>query len=279
MGGVFLGSFTVGGCVVGLSGAFGSVGSALVSFNNAVATQLSAIESANAIISVQLDSLASINATLGIQNDAILAAKAAIRIPAVAIPEVQVDASADIGIGLTAELTDPALYLSQLLEGLLTVQASLEASLPVVQLTDTINANVQVGLDFAFQIGLIDAQLALLVDINAQVALIISAAATIHAEIAAQVTALLAIQSALTVAISAIASALSTYASMSASLAVPGAFAIAYTGPLSGAGAGIDAVTPSTGLAPSTNVLIPVMLVQQSDTPAVNATNAVYRTS
>src|SRR5882724_4446075 len=118
MGAVYLGTQSVGGCVVGISAAFAQVGSALVTLNARVVD---------------------LNAQLAIQNDSILTAKAAIRIPAVAIPQVQVGASADIGIGLTADLADPTAYLNTLLEGLVTVQASLEASLPVVQLAETIS--------------------------------------------------------------------------------------------------------------------------------------------
>ncbi len=232
----YLGTQTAGGCVVGLSAAFGSVGSALLTLKNAVLAY---------------------NAQLEIQNEAILTAKAAIRIPAVALPSVQVDASFDTNIGLTADLADPALYLSGLLEGLASVQASLEASLPVVQLTDTINANLDVGLDFQAQIIAIDLQLAALVSINLAFSAIIAAllAATI-----------------------AVNAALSLYVNMTASLNTPGAYALIYSGTLSGFGAALDAVTPSTGLPGSTQIFSPVMLVQQVDTAAVNAVRSIYRT-
>lgn len=236
-GAVYLGTSTVGGCVVGLSAAFGRVGSALVALKN---------------------SILAYNAQLAIQNDAILTAKAAIRIPAVALPSVQVDASFDTNLGLTADLADPTAYLTGLLAGLADVQASLEASLPVVQLTATIGANLDVGLDFQAQIIAIDLQLEALVSINVAISAIIAALAA---------------------AVVAVSAALAEYASMTATLATAGAYVIIYTGPLDGAGAALDGVTPSTGLPGATQVVMPIMLVQQSDTPAVNAVQNVYKTS
>lgn len=232
----YLGVQTAGGCVVGLDAAFGRVGSALLALNNTILAY---------------------NAQLETQAEAVLTAKAAIRIPAVALPSVQVDASFDTNLGLTADLADPAAYLTGLLEGLATVQASLEASLPVVQLTDTINANLDVGVDFSAQIAEIDLQLAALVSISAAISAIIAA--------------LLAA----TVAVSA---ALSLYVNMTATLATPGAFALIYSGTLTGFGAALDAVTPSTGLPGSTQIFAPVMLVQQADNAAVNAVRSIYRT-
>lgn len=232
----YLGAQSVGGCVVGLSAAFGTVGAALTVLKNAVV---------------------SYNGQLEIQNEAILTAKAAIRIPAVALPSVQVDASFDTNLGLTADLADPTAYLTGLLAGLADVQASLEASLPVVQLTDTINANIDVGLDFQAQIAAIDLQLSALVSINLAFSAII--AALLQATIAVN-------------------AALSLYLSMTASLNTPGAFAVIYSGTLSGFGTALDAVTPSTGLPGTTQVFAPIMLVQQVDSAAVNAVRSIYRT-
>jgi hypothetical protein len=233
----YLGTQSIGGCVVGLNAAFAQVGTALAALNNSVTV---------------------LNAALSVQNDSILAAKDAIRIPSIAIPQVQAGASADINLGLEADLADPALYLSDLLAGLSTVQASLEASIPTVQLEETIAANLSFGLDFSAQIAAIDLQLSALVTINAAIGGVISALAA---------------------AVAAVSAAIAAYASMSASLAVPGAYAFVYTGPLNSLGSALDAITPSTGLPGATNVLAPVMLVQQLDTSAVNAVNSVYRTS
>ena len=170
-----------------------------------------------------------------------------------------------MGVQLEADLGDPSAYLSGLLTGLASVEASLGLSLPSVQLGLQVDANLAISAGLSLKIEAIDLQLEALVSIN--VALV------------AIVQALLAIQVALSAAISAVASALTLYVSMTATLATAGAYCVLYDGPLSGLGAAVDLVTPSTGLSGSTVIRCPLIIVQTADLPAYNGLNAVFKVS
>lgn len=247
----YLGPETIGGTVVGLSSAFSTVGVALANLK--------------AVCDVQFGLIGSASASITAQADACLAAQIAIRIPAVGELQASLDASLAMGAQLSASISDPSAYLTALLAGLASVEASLGLSLPVVQLGLQVDANLAISAGLGLKIGAIDLQLEALVSINVALTVVVQA--------------LLSIQGALSAAISAVLSALSLYASMTLTLAVPGAYLFLYTGTLSGTGAGFDAVSSLTGLPGSTVVRVPIIVVDTSDTAAVASLNAVFKTS
>ena len=246
----YLGSTSIGGSVVGLSSAFDAVGQSLTNLKG--------------VASVQLGLIADAQAAIKAQADATLVAKSAIRIPAVADLQASLDASLAIGTQLSGDLSNPAGYLEVLLDGLSTVEASLQLALPTVQLDLQIDANAATSASLTAKIASVDLQLEALVTINA--ALLV------------QIQALVAIQAALSAAISAAASALSLYVSMAATLSTSGAYVIRSDTALSGIGADIDSVTSSTGLPGSTTVRAIVVLVDAS-APAFGALNATFKVS
>lgn len=237
MAATYLGSFTVGGAVVGLSAAFSAVGTALANLRGVVNTQLALIED---------------------QAAACLAAKVAIRIPATAEFEAQLNASIAVSAQIDTYLGDPTAYLTGLLNGLAQVQVDVGALDPTVALDTQLDVNLTVQAALTAKIAAVDLQLDALVTISA---------------------ALDAIVAALVTAIAAADAALSAYTAMTATLGTAGAYVFLYDGPLGGLGAAIDAVTPDSGVSAGVNVRVPIVFVQTSDAPALSAVNAVYRVS
>lgn len=279
MAGSYLGAATIGGSVVGLNVAFTEVGDALSDLSTTVGVQLDRIGTASASINAALGQLTGIAGALGIVVDATLVAKAAIRIPATADFEAQLSAAVDIGAQLTADLTDPATYLTQLLAGLANVNASLSASLPTVQLTGQITASAAIAAQLSLKIEAVDIQLVALDSVAASIGAQASLIDQVRAAVQAQVSAILLIQVAIAAALSAVTGALAAYAAMAPQLATAGAYVFLYTGALSGLGAALDAVTPASGLSGATVVRASLVLVQTSDTAAVTALNAVFKVS
>jgi hypothetical protein len=262
-----------------LSAVFNTVGSALTTLSSTVDAQLTLLEQANVAVNGAVSGLAGISGALNIVSDAVLAAKTAIRIPAVADFQAQLDASLAIGLQLDASLSDPSAYLAALLAGLANVQASVSATLPTVQLEGQLAANLAISAALELKIAAVDLELDLLVGISASINAQAALVAQVQGALNAQLQALLGIQLALSVALAAISGALSAYAAMALTLTTAGAYCFLLDGPLSGLGAALDALTPSTGLSGATNVYVPVVLVQLSDTPAVTAVDAVFKTS
>ena len=293
MAATYLGAFTVGGCVVGLSGAFSTVGSALSDLAVVVTAQTALLDAkvtelvdASASIAIAFDQLAALGVTLSAIADAVLAAKAAIRIPAIADFQIQLNAAIQIQAQLGLDVSDPSAYVAALLSGIAQVELAIEAFVPSVALNAQIAAAASAQISAEAKIAAVDLALDVLVSINVQLAAQVALVAQLQASVAVQVAALASISAALTaikialnVALAAAAAPLAAYASMTAALGATGGQAFVYSGPLNGLGAALDAVTPSSGVAGTTPVLCPVMFVQQSDTPAVTSTNAVYRTS
>ena len=279
MAGSYLGATTIGGSVPGLAAVLAQVGDALDDLSTVVDAQLTKLNEATAAIDGASQGLNGIAGVLNLVADAILAAKLAIRLPAVADFQAQLDAAIQIGLQLTADLTDPTAYLNALLTGLGQVTASLSIALPTVQLSGQISASATIALILEAKILAVDLQLEALDSIAASVRAQAALIAQVQGALSAAVSGLLAIQVAIGVALAAIASALAAYVAMAAQLATTGAYCFLYTGTLSGLGAGLDAVTALSGLSGATVVRAPLVVVQASDTPAVTAMDAVFKTS
>jgi len=275
----FLGAVTIGGALVGLSTGVTSVETAFETFRATVAAQTALIDSAAASIDTQASLLAGIGEIVVSLGDLIEDAKAAIRIPAGGDLVFQIAGITQGQSTLTVSLANPAAYISGLIAGAQQAITSLQAAVPAVQITGQLTASGIALLALQSKLSAIDAALALLdvpaAQVRAQGAAIQAAAAAIQAVVAA----IVAIVNALTAAVAAADVALATLSTIQASLGTAGAYAFIYTGPLSGLGAALDAVTPSTGVAAAAQVYVPVVFVQQGDAPAVAAVNAVYLTS
>lgn len=206
----YLGGFTFAQAVP----AFAQVATALASLRSAVSTQLSALATA----------------------------KAAIRIPAVADFEAELEAALNVQASFSAQLGDPAAYLSGLLAGMAQVQLNLSALSPVIALNAQISASAAVAASLDVKIEAVDLQL----------------------------NALVTIQAALTAAINAVVDAL-------AFLNTGGARTFYYEGLLSQIGTELDGVTALTGLAPSASVRAVMILVDQADANANIALSGVMR--
>lgn len=187
---------------------------------------------------------------------ALATAHASIRPPAIAAPDANLTASASIAAQLPT--FDPLAYLQNLIAGLQALLAQLAALDPTALLDAQISANAALGVQFTADIGSIDIQLSALLDISAL---------------------LTACSVAIAAALAAAAAGIASYTSMSATLNTAGAHAFLYTGQLSGLGSGLDAVTPSSGIAASDSVQVTVQVVRQASTAAIAAQNAVFKTS
>jgi hypothetical protein len=179
-----------------------------------------------------------------------------IRLPAVADFQAQLTAATSIAAQLT--VTNPIQYLQSLLAALASLAAQIPALIPTVALSTQISAAGSIALQFADKIAAVDLQLSVLTNIS-----------NILASCAAAIAAALAATSV----------ALARYTSMQSTLGTAGFHALTYSGQLSGLGAGIDAVTPSTGLAAATNVLVTIQLVQSAATAAAAARAAIFKTA
>ncbi len=186
----------------------------------------------------------------------LVSAKADIRLPAVADFQAQLTAATSIAAQLA--VTNPLQYLQSLLAALANLAAQIPGLIPTVALSTQISAAGSIALQFAGKIAAVDLQLSALTNIS-----------NILASCAA----------AIAVALVATSVALSRYASTQSTLGTAGFHAFTYSGQLSGMGAGLDAVTPSSGLAPTTNVLVTVQVVQSAAPAAVAARAAVFKTA
>ena len=279
MAGSYLGATTIGGSVPGLSAVLTVVGDALDDLSSVVEVQLGKLsDAANAVSSAALG-LNGISGALALVVEAILAAKLAIRIPAVADFQAQLNAAIEIGLQLTADLTDPAAYLQALLNGLAQVSASLALALPTVQLGGQISASATIALALEAKILAIDLQLEALDSIAASIAAQAELIVQVQGALSAAASALLAIQVALSLALAAIASALAAYIAMAATLTTAGAYCFLVESDLQDVGTEFDAIWAASGLSGTTAVRVPIVAVRVSDTPAVTALNAVFKTS
>jgi hypothetical protein len=247
----YLGSHTIGGAVVGLASAFATVGGALEHLRTTVEAQVTALADARAAVAAQAT--------------AALTARAAIRVPAVIDLQALLDASLEITANLSAQLGDPAAYLSGLLAGLVQVEANIGALDPVIALQGQLDANAGVAADLSGKIAAIDLELDALV--------------TLSAALDAVVAAHLAIQAALNAALNVIGPALDVFASMTATLGAAGAHVFRYDGTIADMGAAIDAVSGDAGLAGSVTIRTFLVFVQTSDPSLVAALNATVRVS
>lgn len=251
MAAVYLGSFTVGGSVPGLSAAFEQVGEALASLRATGTEALSVIESASAVIDAQVTLLG--------------AAKVAIRVPAAADLDAQLTATLKIAAGLSLQASDPAAYLAGLVAGVSQVQTRLTTLVPSVALSAQATASAAIAARLEAKISAIDLELEALTTIGAQLTVQASALASVQAAIAAVLDATLA--------------AAALYVSISQQLVAGGLRCLLYTGPLSGLGAGIDDVTAGIGISADAEVVVPIVIVEATNTQGVSGVNAVFRTA
>jgi hypothetical protein len=176
-----------------------------------------------------------------------VAAMADVRVVAIQDFQVQLNASIGIQAQLTAQLANPAAYLAQLIAGLNSLLASIPTQLPAVALSTQIAAAGAVEAVFAAKIAAVDAKIAIVVNL-----------------LDACYAALLAVSTAAF-------DAITKFHTFRDLLETSGAFAFSYTGSLSGLGAALDAVTPSSGVAGGTSVTATVQFVRSSDSAAVGA--------
>jgi hypothetical protein len=221
------GSVTIGGCIPGLADAFTDVGEALETLRDEVLLHLPCFLEA-------------------------IAAMADVRIAAVSDFQAQLNAAVGIQVQLTAQLANPADYLAQLLAALENLLASLPLQLPAVALGTQISAAAAVEAVFAAKIALVDAKIAIVVDL-----------------LNACYVALLAVSTAAF-------NAIEKFHTFRDYLATTGAFALSYTGTLGGLGAALDATTPSSGVAAGTQVVATIQFVRASDSAAVGAQSHVF---
>lgn len=262
----YLGQVTVGGALPGFSAAFSTVGGelqpVLVTIDGAIAS-LGAVSS-------QLVSIGDLVASLG---DTVLDIKAALRVPVGGDVALQVGASQQAVANLGASVANPAAYVSALISGATQAIANLGAVPPLVKLQGQLAAATSVGLVLQAKVAAIDIALAALdapaAQLTAQGLAIRAAADAIDVVI-----------DGLQLASAAVSAAITSYTAFAqGALATAGAYAFYYTGTLGGLGAAIDLVTPSTGISAATQVAVPILFVQQSDTLALQAVQAVYLTS
>lgn len=247
----FRGNLTVAASVSAIAASFGTVSSALTALKSTVDTQLTR--------------LAGIVAALNAQIGALGTAKIAIRLPAIADFQAQLDGAVAANLALTADISDPAVYINGLLSGLAELQLIIPSLVPSVALTAQLGATVAVEASMGAKIAAVDLQLAAL-DV---ISVALSAAAQI----------VVAIQAAFNAAIAAILGALALTVSLPALLAAGGIGSFLYTGPLSGLGAAIDAVAPAdTGISGGTNVRVPVLIYDAGNTGGVSGMQAVFGT-
>ncbi len=255
MSATYLGSFTVGGALVGLETAFNEVGSALQSLKATVDTELGNIANAQTAIDAQVDAIGT--------------AKAAIRVPAVADFQAQLDAAVALGASFDLQLSDPAAYLSGLLDGIAQLQTNIGQLQPQLAIQGQIDATASTELTMTAKIEAVDAQL--------------EALATISTAIATQLTAIGNIRAALSAAVSAVLGALSAYASMLAELGTAGAHVFLFEGNLGDIGTDLDAAIAGlgagVGIDASTPVKVPIVAVDSGDSAKVQAVDAVFRVS
>lgn len=246
---VYLGGGTVADAIPGASATLAAVGKAL--------------EDLKGVASAQLQALASLAGELQTQADAVAAAKIAIRIPATADFQVQLDAAISLSAGFTAQLTNPAAYLQTLLDGLVAVQSNLSLATPTVALDAQVAASAALVTDFTAKIAAVDAELAALVTIGA--------ALDALRDLALRVIA------ALQVAIAAVSGAIAAYLALADLLLASGVHCFLYTGTLGGAGAALDAVSGSAGIAALAPVRMPIVVVESGNLEGVAGVDAVFR--
>jgi hypothetical protein len=292
----YLGSFTVAGSIPGASAVLDEVGGALAALNAdapAIAAALDAVGTAlanlHATVAAQLSIIGNAAASIQAEIDALAAAKIAIRIPAIADFQAQLNAALDISASFSAQLSDPAAYVSGLLTGLAEVQANLGVLLPQFALETQIASSAVIAAGFAAKIGAVDLQLEALVTIGAALQVVVDG--------------LLAVQAALSAAISAASAALSIYVGIAAQLAsfqaaisaaLPALDAYAtLTGLMAAAGvhvfmfeelagdlaAAVDAELPSAGIGAGVAIRVPVIVIEASNTAASNGIDATFRVS
>lgn len=249
---VYLGQFTVAASVPGIDAEIIALKVATDKLAATVNTELASIAQAANDINVQLGALG--------------AAKIAIRIPATADFQAQLDAATSISAGLSAQVSNPAGYISELLLGVAEVQANVNALVPSVALSAQISAAVGTESVMSGKILAVDLQLAALDTIGNALGVVVAA--------------VLAIQQALASAVSAANNVLVAIASYLSGLdGATGAHCLLYDGALSGLGAAIDLATPSTGIGGATSVHVPLVLTPSSNVATVSAMDQVFRVS
>lgn len=251
MAGSYLGSFTVGGAIPGVTATLDQVGTALQNLTTVANAQLALLNDVKSAIQAQASATA--------------AARIAIRAVALADIEIQIVAAANLEANFTAQLSNPAGYLTGLLNAALAVKNNLDVALPTPQL------NAQVGAATANKLAFTAARDAIDAEIDALVA--IGDALTVAAGIVDQV------RGALAAAIAAVNAAISAYIAIGEYLAVAGAHCLIVESNLEDVGAEVAILTPSLGLAGTVPVKVPIVIVNANDGGAVDAIDAVFRTS
>lgn len=249
----YLGGFSVGESVSGAAQVLEQVGGAL--------------EGLRIAVQAELGRLGNIASGLQAQIDALFSAKAAIRIPAVADLEVQMQAAADMVAGFKIQLLDPLAYINGLVTGIAQVAANIQALIPPDKaITGQLAAAAALEVEFGLKIEAIDVKLALL--------------DAIRAALSGVVTVALNVQAALTAAVAGVASALTAYLTLAAKLdGAAGAHCLAFTGQLGDLSTDLDAELPSTGIASGTSVRAFAVVVEASDASTIEGFEAVFRLS
>jgi len=247
----YLGSFTVGGALPGITVDLTAVGNALVTLRDVVIATSGNIQLA----------VSSLNG----QAAACISAKAAIRVPAVASPEASLNAAINFAADFSVQAQDPTLYLTGLLRGLAEVQSNLALSLPSVAVNAQLAAALEQQASFELQVDTIDASLEALVSISA-------ALGGISASLSAVISACGA-------AVAAASAALVEYLSFTANLTATGAHCLLVETTTANVGAELQAAIDTIGIGAGVSVRLPVVLVEASNTSASTAIDATFRVS
>ena len=185
--------------------------------------------------------IASLQAAVNVQVDILGGAKAAIRIAAIADLQAQLDATLAVQASLGISVTNPAVYIAGLVEGIVQVQANISALVPALAVNAQLSASLAISAQLTAKIAAFD--------------LVLSALGSIGLALSA-----------------AVAIALPTL-NLAASVGL-----YVYSGPLAGLGADVQAAVNASGaLAGSATVLTPVLVVDASDTASTASLSACFR--
>lgn len=247
----YLGSFTVGAAVPGITAEMNLLGGALSALRDACQSALLAFTVSASLCSNQ--------------SSGCLVAKAAIRVPAVASPEASLNAAINFADSFSASIMDPAAYLQGLLSGLAAIQSSLAVALPVVAVDTQLQAAIEQQVTFGSAVAAIDLELSLLdaISLSLQGAADLLAEAKIELQLAIDIANL----------------ALTRWLDFQASLSATGAHCLMVETTTANVGAELQAAIDTIGLGVGVSVRLPVVLVEASNTSASSAVDATFRVS
>lgn len=176
-------------------------------------------------------------------------AKIAIRAPAVSDFQAQLSASQSVVTSIQKQIANPIEAIGQIIAAGQHVLAELATVPALPQFQSQLSANIGVAASLTAKIAAVDLQLAGL-DVIADL---------------------------LSAATQAVAKIVQSLANLLATFSVGGLHSLAYSGSLSGMGAGLDSVSPQSGLAPTTPVVAAVLIAVEG-TGGAAALRAVFKT-